>query len=117
MTIGPSSSMGLSSSADFGNEIIIGTPSLILTSERISKANLNDIESQAQLDNNDNSKENELFCHPSKPSSNLTLFPNFNWVFLHDVWTLVMAKFFERHYYSLSVRGRRYTNGKFRNLE
>lgn len=28
-----------------------------------------------------------------KTSFNLTLPPNFNWVFLHGIWTLVLAKF------------------------
>lgn len=45
------------------------------------------------MENNDNSRVNEMFCNPVKPPSNLNLPSDFNWVFLHGVWTLVLTKF------------------------
>lgn len=50
----------------------------------------------AQLNNqhaNVISLENDDYCNPSHSPSNLNLPKNFNWVFIHGVWTLVLTKF------------------------
>ncbi|XP_039142324.1 uncharacterized protein LOC120279459 [Dioscorea cayenensis subsp. rotundata] len=37
--------------------------------------------------------QDSSFCNPSKPPSAFTPPPNFKWVFLHGIWTLVPSKF------------------------
>lgn len=37
--------------------------------------------------------EVDTYCDPSKPPSNLSLPPNFKWVYIHGIWTLVPTKF------------------------
>lgn len=37
--------------------------------------------------------EDKAYCDPSKPPSTFCPPPNFNWVFIHGVWTLVPTKF------------------------
>lgn len=39
------------------------------------------------------SEDQDSLCNPAQPPANLPSPPNFSWVFLHGVWTLVPSKF------------------------
>lgn len=43
--------------------------------------------------NKDIPMEHDVFCDPTKPPSNFNLPPNFNWVYIHGIWTLSPRKF------------------------
>lgn len=83
-------SLGLSSEGDTDNVGGLPLPSPLGDNANISSNGDGpgaDMVAQQELTSEDS------FCDPSKPPSNLSLPPNFTWVFLDGVWTLVPTKF------------------------